>query len=341
MVISGENCLKVLVVDDSAFMRKVITKMVDSDPELTVVGTAFDGLNALKRIEELNPDVITLDVNMPRMDGITTLRKIMEKNPIPVVMVSATTKEGAEITFRALKQGAVDYIQKPSGQISLDIETVRAELVEKIKTAAQANIVTHEHETYTPIKIEQENTEKIITIGASTGGPPAVEEVLVHLPENTPAVLVVQHMPVGFTKLFAERLNKLCSFKVKEAEEGDVIEQGLALIAPAGQHMIVSANGTVKLDNGPTQHGVRPAVDPMMKTAAKVYQNQVIGVILTGMGRDGSCGMQAIKENGGKTIAQNQKTCTVYGMPKTAIEEGNVDKILPLTKIPKQIIKWC
>ncbi len=333
--------MKVLVVDDSAFMRKVITKMVDSDPQLTVVGTAFDGRNALKRIEELNPDVITLDVNMPRMDGLTTLQKIMEKNPIPVVMVSATTKEGAEITFRALKLGAVDYIQKPSGQISLDIETVQAELVEKIKTAAQANIVTHEHETYSPIKIVEGDTEKIITIGASTGGPPAVEQVLVHLPENTPPILIVQHMPEGFTKLFADRLNKLCSFQVKEAQNGDVIEQGLALIAPAGQHMKVSSNGRVKLDKGPTQYGVRPAVDPMMKTAAKVYQNQVIGVILTGMGRDGSCGMQAIKENGGKTIAQNQKTCTVYGMPKTAIEEGNVDKILPLTKIPKQIIKWC
>jgi len=333
--------LKVLVVDDSAFMRKVITKMVDSDLQLTVVGTAFDGHNALKKIEQLDPDIITLDVNMPRMDGLTTLKQIMKTNPKPVVMVSATTKEGAEITFQALKLGAVDYIQKPSGQISLDIETVRNELVEKIKTAAQANIVTHEHETYSPITISQKNTEKIITIGASTGGPPAVEEVLVHLPKNSPPILIVQHMPVGFTKLFAERLNKLCRFKVKEAEQGDAIEQGLTLIAPAGQHMKVSSNGRVKLDKGPTQHGVRPAVDPMMKTAAKVYQNQVIGVILTGMGRDGSCGMQAIKENGGKTIAQNQKTCTVYGMPKTAIEEGNVDKILPLTKIPKQIIKWC
>lgn len=333
--------MKVLVVDDSAFMRKVITKMVDSDPQLTVVGTAFDGYNALKRVKQLDPDIITLDVNMPRMDGLTTLKRIMKTNPKPVVMVSATTKEGAEITFQALKLGAVDYIQKPSGQISLDIETVRSELVEKIKTAAQANLVTHKIESYSPITISQEDSEKVITIGASTGGPPAVEEVLVHLPENSPPILVVQHMPVGFTKLFAERLDKLCSFRVKEAQKGDVIEQGLALIAPAGQHMRVSSNGRIKLDKGPTIHGVRPAADPMMKTASKVYQNQVIGVILTGMGRDGSWGLRAIKENGGKTIAQNQKTCTVFGMPKTAIEEGNVDEILPLTKIPNQILKWC
>jgi two-component system chemotaxis response regulator CheB len=256
-------------------------------------------------------------------------------------MLSATTQEGAETTFKALRLGAVDYIQKPSGQISLNIETVRNELVEKIKTAAQANIVTHEHETYSPMEIKKENTQKIITIGASTGGPPALEEVLVHLPGNTPPILVVQHMPVGFTKLFAERLNKLCSFIVKEAEDGDKIKQGQALIAPAGKHMIVKKTERVKLTTDPTMHGVRPAVDPMMKTAAQVYQSEVIGVILTGMGRDGSSGMQAIKEKGGKTIAQNKKTCTVYGMPKTAIEEGNVDKILPLTKIPKQIIKWC
>ena len=341
MVIGRGILLRVLVVDDSAFMRKIITKMVDSDPQLSVVGTAFDGLNALKRIEELKPDVITLDVNMPRMDGLTTLKEIMKKNPIPVVMVSATTKEGAEITFKALKLGAVDYIQKPSGQISLDIETVRNELVEKIKTAAEANIITHEHETYSPIKIKQDITEKIITIGASTGGPPAVEEVLVHLPENSPPILIVQHMPEGFTKLFAERLDRLCSFQVKEAQDGDKIKQGLALIAPAGQHMKVTGDGRVKLDQGPTQHGVRPAVDPLMKTAAQVYQDQVIGVILTGMGRDGAQGMKKIKENGGKTIAQNKKTCTVYGMPKTTIEEGNADKILALTKIPQQIIKWC
>ncbi|MCW4015389.1 MAG: chemotaxis response regulator protein-glutamate methylesterase [Candidatus Bathyarchaeota archaeon] len=333
--------LRVLVVDDSSFMRKIITKMIDSDPQLTVVGTAFDGVNALERIEQLEPDVITLDVNMPRMDGLTTLKEVMKKNPIPVIMLSATTQEGAEITFRALKLGAVDYIQKPSGQISLDIETVRNELVNKIKTAAKANIVTHEDATYAQLKTKQQITEKIITIGASTGGPPAIEEILVHLPENTPPILIVQHMPVGFTSLFAKRLDRLCSFEVKEAQDGDEIKQGRAIIAQGGYHMTVTGDGRVQLNSGPTKHGVKPAVDPMMKTIANVYQSQTIGVILTGMGRDGASGMKAIKEKGGKTIAQNEQTCTVYGMPKAAAETINIDKILPLSKIPQQLMKWC
>ncbi|MGD2066664.1 MAG: chemotaxis response regulator protein-glutamate methylesterase [Candidatus Bathyarchaeota archaeon] len=342
MVINGEWSLRVLVVDDSAFMRKIVTKMIDSDPQLTVVGTAFDGLNALKKIPQLNPDVITMDVNMPRMDGLKTLKEIMKQNPIPVIMLSATTQEGAEITFRALKLGAVDYVQKPSGQISLDIETVRNELVDKIKTAAHANLVSHERAaSYSPVTTKQAFTNKIITIGASTGGPPAVEEILRQLPKNTPPILIVQHMPIGFTQLFAKRLNKLCSFEVKEAENGDTIKQGLALIAPGGYHMTVTGDGRVQLNEGPAEHGVRPAVDPMMRTTAEVYESETIGVVLTGMGRDGASGMRRIKENGGKTIAQDKATSTVFGMPKIAIEEGNVDKILPLSKIPEQLMQWC
>ena len=293
--------MRVLVVDDSAFMRKIVTRMIDSDSQLTVVGTAFDGLNALKKIPKLKPDVITLDVNMPRMDGLKTLKEIMKRNPVPVIMLSATTQEGAEITFRALKLGAVDYVQKPSGQISLDIETVRNELVDKIKTAAHANLVTHESSSYSPLITKQAFTDKIIAIGASTGGPPAVEEILSQLPKNTPPILIVQHMPVGFTNLFAKRLDKLCSFEVKEAEDGDVIKQGRALIAPGGYHMTVTETGRVQLDEGPTEHGVRPAVDPMMRTTAKVYGPETIGVVLTGMGRDGSSGMRCIKENGEKS----------------------------------------
>jgi two-component system chemotaxis response regulator CheB len=199
-------------------------------------------------------------------------------------------------------------------------------------------IVTHEHAAYSSIKIKQQITEKIITIGASTGGPPALEEILSQLPENTPPILIVQHTPVGFTSLFAKRLDKLCRFGVKEAEEGDVIKQGQALIAPGGYHMTVTGDGRIQLDVRSTEHGVRPAVDPMMKTIAEVYQSEAIGVILTGMGRDGSGGMRAIKENGGRTIAQNEETCTVFGMPRIAIEEGNVDKVLPLSKIPEQLM---
>lgn len=329
------------MVDDSAFMRKVITKMVDSDPQLTVVGTAFDGLNALKKIPQLQPDVITLDVNMPRMDGLATLKEIMVQHPLPVVMLSADTQEGAETTFTALKLGAVDYLPKPSGQISLDIAKVKNELVDKIKTAAQAKIVKHETVTRSPVELKQTTNEKIVTIGASTGGPPAVEEILTQLPENTPPILIVQHMPPGFTASFASRLNRLCSFEVKEAEEGDAIQQGQALIAPGGYHMMVTEDERIHLDGGPTLHGVRPAVDPMMQTAAEVYQSDTIGVVLTGMGRDASYGLQAIKKYGGKTLAQNEETCTVFGMPKVAIREGNVDKVLSLSRIPGQLMRWC
>jgi two-component system chemotaxis response regulator CheB len=322
-------------------MRKIITDMINSDPKLNVVGTAFDGVNALDKISQLRPDVITLDVNMPRMDGLTTLKNIMKQQPIPVIMVSAATQEGAETTFTALKLGAVDYIPKPSGQISLDMKKVRNELVNKIKTAAQAKIVTHKPETCSRVRIKKKIGEKIITMGASTGGPPALEQILVQLPKNTPPILVVQHMPPGFTDSFAKRLNRLCRFEVKEAKDGDVVKQGQALIAPGGYHMRLTGEGKVKLDRGPAVHSVRPAVDPMMKTTAEIYGSETIGVILTGMGRDGASGMKVIKEKGGRTVAQNEETCTVFGMPKVAIQEGGVDKVLPLSKIPEQIIKWC
>jgi two-component system, chemotaxis family, protein-glutamate methylesterase/glutaminase len=265
----------------------------------------------------------------------------MKQHPIPVIMLSATTQEGAETTFKALKLGAVDYIPKPSGQISLDIEKVRNELVDKIKTAAQAKIVTHEPEACSPVQINHEIEKKIITIGASTGGPPALEEILGQLPKNTPPILIVQHMPSGFTSTFAQRLDRLCSFVVKEAEEGDTVCQGQALIAPGGYHMTVTGDGRIQLDIGPTEHGVRPAVDPMMRTIAEVYGSETIGVLLTGMGKDGASGMKAIRENGGRTIAQDEATCTVFGMPKVAIQEGSVDKVLPLSKIPEQIMQWC
>jgi two-component system chemotaxis response regulator CheB len=333
--------MKVLVVDDSAFMRKIISDMINSDPQLNVVGTARDGVDALKKIPQIHPDVITLDVNMPRMDGLTTLKQIMKERPLPVIMVSAATQEGAETTFQALNLGAVDYIPKPSGQISLDVNKIKNELVAKIKTAMKAKIITHKHIPRSRIKTKQKLKEKVITIGASTGGPPALEKILTQLPRNIPPTLIVQHMPSGFTSSFAKRLDELCNFYVKEAEKGDIIKQGQALIAPGGYHMTVTTEGRIQLDTGPPEHSVRPAVDPLMRTAAEVYGSETIGVILTGMGRDGSSGLKAIKENGGRTIAQNEATCTVFGMPKAAIDDGNVDKVLPLSKIPKQIMQWC
>lgn len=333
--------IRVLVVDDSALMRKMIKNFIDSDPELTVVGTAFDGVDALEKIRTLSPQVVTLDVNMPRMDGLETLKIIMERHPIPVIMLSSITQEGADTTFKALEYGAVDYVTKPSGEISLDIEKVKEELLTKIKTAAKAKIVKHERIQPMMPLLQRRLKEKVVLIGASTGGPPAIEKILSSLPENVPPILIVQHMPPGFTKSFAKRLNGLCSLAVKEAEEGDDLRLGQALLAPGGYHMIVGKDKKVHLDESPPVHGVRPAVDPMMKTAAEVFRSETIGVLLTGMGRDGALGMKEIKKYGGRTIVQDEASCTVFGMPKAAIEEGCVDEILPLSTIPKEIIRLC
>lgn len=331
--------IKVFIVEDSIFMRNVISDIINSDPQLQVIGTARDGEEALNKLDELKPDVITLDIEMPRMDGLSTLKQIMKKNPKPVIMLSALTQEGAIHTFKALEYGAVDYIPKPSGKISLNLSTIKDEIISKIKMAASANL--HKLKIK-PIHIEAyELTDKIVAIGASTGGPQALTHVLTSLPDNVPPILIVQHMPEGFTKPFAERLDSMCKFKVKEAEDGDYVSEQLALIAPGGFHMTVSKTGRIQLRRGPAIHGVRPAVDPMMESVAEIYKSKTIGVLLTGMGRDGAYGMKKIKENRGFTIAQDEETSVVFGMPKAAIEEGCVDVVLPLHKIPLEIMRRC
>jgi two-component system chemotaxis response regulator CheB len=330
--------LRVLIVDDSVFMRKVISDLVSSDPELNVVGTAIDGVDALEKISKLHPEVVTLDVAMPRMDGLTTVRHIMEQCPIPIIMLSSATSEGAETTLKALEYGAVDYVLKPSGAISLDIHKVRNELVNKIKSAAHARLVRHDHIAGSLIPPQQSSYGRIVLLGASTGGPPAIEDILLELPENSPPILIVQHMPPGFTRSFAERLDHLCKFRVKEAEEEDLIVQRQALLAPGGYHMTIGRDRRVHLDTSPFVHGVRPAVDPMMETAADAYGSRAIGVLLTGMGIDGASGMETIKKKGGSTIAQDEATCTIFGMPRAAIEKGVVDKVLPLNKISHELI---
>jgi two-component system chemotaxis response regulator CheB len=333
--------MRVLVVDDSAFMRKIITDILSSDPELNVVGTAFDGVDAMRKVATLHPDVMTLDVAMPRMDGLATLKHIMDQNPLPIIMVSSTTREGTETTLKALEYGAMDYVTKPSGEISLNMGEVKNELITKIKNARNAKIIKHEQMIYKPIQHKQEFKSKVILMGASTGGPQALEGILTKLPEDTPPILIVQHMPAGFTKSFAERLEQLCKFEVKEAEEGDNIVARRALLAPGGYHMTVGQDERVHLNTGPALHGVRPAVDPMMEAAAKIYQSKTIGVILTGMGRDGALGMKAVKNCGGTTIAQDEATSTIFGMPKAAIEEGCVDETLPISEIPQEIVRKC
>jgi len=336
----------VLVVDDSMFMRKVITDLLSSDPGIEVVGTARDGRDALEAVRRLRPDVITLDIEMPKMDGITALKELMKTDPAPVIMVSALTQEGAEMTFDALEQGAIDYIAKPSGSISLNMNAVKDDLINKVKAAAKARLkpvggtaATRKERRRAVERFSSK--DKIINIGSSTGGPQAVSELFTDLPKDTPPILLVQHMPKFFTKPFSERLDKLSRFSVREAEDGDRVEEGLSLVAPGDFHMTVTRSGRIRLHKGPMVHYLRPTVDELMLSTADVYGSRNLGVILTGMGSDGAKGMRAIKEHGGQTIAQDESTCVVFGMPKVAIEQGSVDVVLPLQRIPGEIVKRC
>lgn len=323
-------------------MQKILVDLLQSDSQISVIGTARDGKEALSKIANLHPDVVTLDIEMPRMNGLTTVRKIMETNPLPVVMISALAQREAQLTLKALEFGAVDYVPKPSGPISLNMNTVKNELISKVKTAASANIRQVKPltaEAVSPPKAQ--SSGRIISIAASTGGPAAVAYVLRNIPENTPPILVVQHMQKGMTKLFAEGLNQECKIKVKEAEEGDVVQEGLALIAPGGFHMVVTKGGKINLATDPPVNYVRPSADVLMKSVAKTYSAKNIGVILTGMGVDGAKGIETIKKKGGVTIAQDKKTCAVFGMPYAAIKTGCVDFVTPLESIPKEIMNAC
>ncbi len=314
---------------------------MESDQELSIIGTARDGVEALSKIASLHPDVVTMDVEMPRMDGLTAVKRIMETNPVPVVMISALTQREAQLSLKALEYGAVDYVPKPSGSISLNMNVMRDELISKIKTAASANIKPAKTKMNEDSFSSSKFTEKIISIAASTGGPPAVSHVLSMLPGSVPAILIVQHMPKGITKLFAENLNGKCKFEVKEAEEGDKVQDNLALVAPGGFHMIVTKENRITLTTDPPVNYVRPSADVTMTSMAQEFGSKNIGVILTGMGSDGAKGIKAIKEKGGVTIAQDEKTSVVYGMPNSAFQTGCVDVVAPLEQIPKEIMKAC
>ena len=334
--------IKILVVDDSLFMQKILIDLLQSDSQISVIGTARDGEEALTKIATLHPDVVTLDIEMPRMDGLTAVKKIMKTNPLPVVMISALAQKEAKLTLKALELGAVDYIPKPSGPISLNMTAQKNDIITKIKTAATAKIrqtKPQPAETAKPPKTR--SCAKVISIAASTGGPAAVAYILKHIPANTPPILVIQHMQKGMTKLFAEGLNNECKFKVKEAQEGDIVQEDLALIAPGGFHMAVTKTGKINLTTTPPVNYVRPSADITMNSAAKTYTSNNIGVVLTGMGVDGAKGIEAIKKKGGTTIAQDKKTCVVFGMPNAAIKTGCVDFVTPLESIPKEIMNAC
>ena len=342
--------IRVLTVDDSALMRQVLAMLLSKDPEIEVIGSAPDPFIAREKIKALSPDVITLDVEMPKMDGLTFLEKLMRGHPMPVVMVSSLTEAGCQTTLRALELGAVDFITKPKIDLREGMEEVAQDLIAKIKAAAQAK-VRGRGATETPasraIPLASSSmiktTDTIIAIGASTGGTEAVKDVLMALPPNTPPVLITQHMPEHFTKTWADRMNSLCRISVKEAEEGDSVLPGHALIAPGSYHMTLVRSGaryTVHISQDPPVNRHRPSVDVMFASVAQYAGANAVGVILTGMGGDGAKEMLTMKQAGAFTIAQDEASCVVFGMPKEAIKLGGVDKILPLAEIPAAIVAY-
>jgi two-component system, chemotaxis family, protein-glutamate methylesterase/glutaminase len=348
--------IRVLTVDDSALMRQVLATLLAKDPEIEVVGAAPDPFVAREKIKELNPDVLTLDVEMPKMDGITFLEKLMRGHPMPVVMVSSLTEAGCETTLRALELGAVDFITKPKLDLRDGMGEIAQDLIAKVKAAAAANIrreahlvkrisssesdasrFTHDVSRTSMIK----TTDTIIAIGASTGGTEAVKDVLQMLPPNTPPILVTQHMPERFTKTWADRMNGLCRIAVKEAKDGDSVLPGHVLVAPGGYHMTLVRNGaryTVQINQDPPVNRHRPSVDVTFASVARYAGANAVGVILTGMGGDGAKELLAMKQAGAFTIAQDEASCVVFGMPKEAIKLGGVDKVLPLNEIAGAIV---
>lgn len=340
--------VRVLVVDDSAFMRFTITKHLNEHPGIQVIGTARDGSEALEMIPRLNPDVVTLDVEMPHLDGLSTLREIMGKFPRPVVMLSSLTAEGTVETVQALTLGAVDFIAKPGNKAN--IQAVMQDAAAKIIKASTSRVYSlpraqrayetplHHGSSIHKTSRTLGSADKVLVIGSSTGGPRALNALVPELPADLPAaVVIVQHMPVGFTRSLADRLDSISRIRVKEAEPGDRLEVGRALLAPGGFHMTFDRNGQVALNQNPPVHGVRPAIDVTMTSMVPLYGKSLMGVILTGMGSDGTTGCQLIHETGGYVIAEDESTCVVWGMPRSVFEAGVADEVRPLHDISNAI----
>ena len=336
--------IKVLIVDDSAVVREIFAVELSKDPELEVVGTAIDPYIARDKIIKLKPDVITLDVEMPRMDGITFLRKLMRYNPIPVIIVSSLIPKGGQLAFEAMNAGAIDILCKPG--VAYTVGDMSVELIDKIKSAAAVNmsrwtnLASQNAEPSQRLSIIK-TTNKVVAIGASTGGTQALQSILSAMPINAPGIVIVQHMPEHFTTSFAQRLNELCAIEVKEAENGDSVIPGKALIAPGNKHMLLRRSGAryyVDVKNGPLVSRHRPSVEVLFNSVAQSVGPNAIGVIMTGMGADGADGMLKMKQNGAITIAQDEASCVVFGMPKEAIKRGGVDHIVSLNKIPESIL---
>lgn len=339
------NTIKVLVVDDSAVVRGILTKELALDDQIEVIGSAPDPYIARDKILQLHPDVLTLDVEMPRMDGITFLGKLMQSHPMPVVVLSSLTPKGGANAMAALDAGAVDVMCKPGSAYT--VGDVCEVLVDKIKAASRAKInkpKSIDSITKSTKHLSMaETTNKIFAIGASTGGVQALTEVITALPANSPGTVVVQHMPANFTTSFAERLNELCAVKIKEAEDGDSVINGQVLLAPGGYHMLLNRSGAnyyVNIKDGPKVCRQKPSVDVLFNSVAKYAGANAVGAILTGMGNDGAAGLLAMKQSGARTVAQDEKTCVVYGMPKEAAANGSVEKIVPLNRVAETMIQF-
>ncbi len=344
--------IKVLVVDDSSLVRKIVTDILEKDPEIKVIGTANNGKTALFKNQELDPDVITMDIEMPILDGLATLKQIMSTKPKPVIMMSVLTQHGAEATFKALELGAVDFIPKPSTLMSMSVEEIGELLVRKVKSVSRSKLNINrieEEKVKSPASGSDTRTllktvsDKIVAIGTSTGGPSALINVFKKFPEKFPSpVLVVQHMPEGFTTAFSKRLNDSSNLEVKEAEDGDDVLPGHGYVAPGHSHMSVVKKGDnykLKVFKGEKVSGHMPSIDVLFKSVAENAGNRSVGVIMTGMGKDGSEGLLKIKEKGGHTIAQNEETSVVYGMNRVAVEIGAVNEIVTLSEITDKIVK--
>src|SRR5262245_1759908 len=373
MTFAGKR-MRVLIVDDSAFMRKVLHSIIASDPQLEVCGEARDGRDAVTQTEALKPDVISMDINMPHMDGLQATEIIMSTNPHPILIVSSESREGAEITLKALQLGAIDFVAKPSGGVDLDMSSVREEICRKLKMAAKVRVVRTatrsrlQHEVASssprtepvPSSFGQQTEQNgksasapapglarnlagkfpIVVMAASTGGPATLMKVVPHFPKDFPgAVVLVQHMPGNYTAQFSKQLAEICQMRVKEAESGEIIVPGQIYVCPGSHHMRVSPTGRVSLDDGPRIRGYRPCADLTLESAAEYAGPMTIGVVLTGMGNDGAKGVQAVRAAGGHTIAQDESTAVIFGMPQEAIQTGAVDQVLPADWIYRAVEK--
>ncbi|VAW70056.1 Chemotaxis response regulator protein-glutamate methylesterase CheB [hydrothermal vent metagenome] len=354
------NKIKVLIVDDSALVRQVLTQIIESSSNLEVIGVARDPIDAREKIKQLNPDVLTLDVEMPKMDGVTFLKNLMRLRPMPVVMISTLTEAGADITLEALEVGAVDFIAKPKIDVQGALQEYTDEILEKIETAGRAKVREYKGPANTPKvdkkldagavlakktgKIRFKTTDKIVAIGASTGGTEAIKAVLESLPADAPGIVISQHIPITFSKAFTERVNKTCQVTVCEPADGQKIVPGHAYIAPGDKHLLVERSGAeyiCRLNDGPPVSRHKPSVDVMFRSVAQNVGPNAMGVMLTGMGADGAQGMLEMKQLGAYNISQDEDSCVVWGMPGAAVKMGAVDKEFTLSKIGNEILRYC